>query len=65
MTFAPADPVLWNGEACTVVAVRGDGIALRRDRDGFTIITTADLLAGHQFAPKAPRLPRASLLGEP
>jgi hypothetical protein len=62
--FAPADPVLWNGDACTVTVVRGDSVALNRDSDGFTVITTAEILAGHQYSPKPPRMPRASLLGD-
>jgi hypothetical protein len=61
MTFAPDQSVLWNGEACLVVLVRGAMVSLSRERDGFTIITNAEVLAGHQ--PAIERLPRASLLG--
>jgi hypothetical protein len=59
MTFAPADPVVWNGEPCTVTLVRGRMVSLTRERDGFTIITSAEILSTHQPAPE----PRQSLLG--
>lgn len=63
MTFLPAQSALWNGEACTVIEVRGDMVVLTREHDGFTIITNAEALAGHQVV--AEQLQRLSLLGAP
>jgi hypothetical protein len=48
MMFLAGDCVLWNCEACTVMEVRGGMVVLRREHDGFTIITNAEVLAGHQ-----------------
>lgn len=63
MTFLPAQSVLWNGEACTVDRVQGAVVVLHRERDGFAVITSADVLAGHQAV--AEQLARLSLLGSP
>jgi hypothetical protein len=67
LTFIRDQLVLWNGAECRVTLMRdAGGIALERLSDGWSIITTADILAGHQPQPPAPsrKMPRASLLGD-
>lgn len=61
MTFLAGASVLWNAEACTVDRVQGAVVVLRRDRDSFAIITSVDVLAGHQAVDE--QLQRLSLLG--
>lgn len=61
MTFVRGQPVLWKGDPCIVLGASNQSVALERDRDGFTVITSESALERHQKV--ASSLPPAPKLG--